>query len=165
MGFIPKDARWYLADLVLEHRIDGQGQNVVHVNTHLVEAGSPDEAYEKALALGRGGEHEYENVDGRQVRVVFRGLRELNVIHEPLEDGAEIIYTEDVGVPEEQLREWVRPRERLGVFAPIEAKHGPDYMPESVMQMLEAAGFSREDVKGGAEPDAAADGGRGPGSS
>jgi hypothetical protein len=164
MGFIPKDARWYLADVVLEHRIDGDAQNVVQVNTHLVEAGSPDEAYEKATALGRAGEHEYENTERRLVRVVFRGLRELNVIHEPLEDGAELMYTEHVGVPEEQLRAWIFPKERLGVFAPIEPKNGPNYMPESVMQMLEAEGFSREDVECSAEPDAAADGGRDAGS-
>ena len=130
MGFIPKDARWYLADVVMEHRIDGEAQNVVHVNTHLVEAGSPEEAYEKALALGRSAAHEYENADGRQVRVVFRGLRELNVIHEELEDGAELMYTEDVGVSEEQLRVWNRPKERLAVFAPIEGKHGSNYLPE-----------------------------------
>lgn len=130
MGFIPIDARWYLADVVLEHRIEGESQNVVHVNTHLVEAGSPEKAYEKALALGRRSEHKYENTDGRQVRVVFRGLRELNVIHEELEDGAELMYTEDVGVSEEKLREWDRPKERLAVFAPIEEKHGPNYLPE-----------------------------------
>ena len=130
MGFIPKGARWYLADVVLEHRIDGEPQNVVHVNTHLIEASSPEEAYEKALALGRRGEHEYENTDGRRVRVVFRGLRELNVIHEELEDGAELMYSEEVGVPEEQLREWDRPKERLGVFAPIEENRGPNYLPE-----------------------------------
>ena len=148
MGFIPKDARWYLADIVLEHRIDGDSQNVVHVNTHLVEAGSPDEAYEKATALGRAGEHEYENTDGHCVRVVFRGLRELNVIHEPLEDGAELMYTEDIGVPEERLREWVRPRDQLGVFAPIEPRPAsPNSFPESVMRMLEGEGFSRQDVE------------------
>ena len=130
MGFIPKDARWYLADVVLEHQIEGESQNVVHVNTHLVEAGSPEEAYEKALALGRGSESEYENTDGRQVRVAFRGLRELNVIHEELEDGAELMYTEDVGVPEDKLREWVRPKEQLGVFAPIKGTSGPNYVPE-----------------------------------
>lgn len=159
MGFIPKDARWYLADVVLEHRIDGDPENVVHVNTHLVEAGSPDEAYEKALALGRAGVYEYENTDGRTVRVVFRGLRELNVIHEPLEDGAEIMHTEDVGVPDEQLGGWITPKEQLGVFAPIGPKRGPNYMPESVMQMLESEGVTREDVMGSAEQGAAADGG------
>lgn len=159
MGFIPEGARWYLADVVLEHRIDGEAQNVVHVNTHLIDAGSPDAAYEKALALGRSHEHEYENTDGRQVRGVFRGLRELNVIHEPLQDGAEISYTEDVGVSEKQLREWITPKDQLAVFAPIEPSRAPNYMPESVMQMLEAKGVSRVDVLGSAEPDAAADGG------
>ena len=58
------------------------------------------------------------------MRVLFRGLRELNVIHEPLEDGAEIMYTEDIGVPEERLREWGRPRERLGVFRLIVPRAG-----------------------------------------
>jgi hypothetical protein len=90
MGFIPKDARWYLAGLVLEHTVEGDPRNVVHVNTHLIEADSPDEAYQKANALGRAGELEYANSDGKQVRVAFRGLRDLDVIHEDLEDGAEL---------------------------------------------------------------------------
>ena len=57
MGFIPEDARWYLADIVLEHIIEGDSRNVVHINTHLVEAESPVEAYEKAVGLGRRSEH------------------------------------------------------------------------------------------------------------
>jgi hypothetical protein len=158
MGFIPKDARWYLADIILEHIIEGDPRNLVHVNTHLVEAESPEQAYEKALALGSGSEHEYANTDGRQVRVVFRGLRELNVIHDALEDGAELAYAETVGVPEEHLRGWITPKEQLGVFSPIEPEtDGPNSMPESVMQMLEAEGFSREDVDGRAEPGATPD--------
>ena len=74
MGYIPEGARWYLADIVLEHIIDGDPRNVVHVNTHLVEAHSPEEAYAKALDLGRCSELEYLNTDSKQVRVVFRGL-------------------------------------------------------------------------------------------
>ena len=140
MGFIPEDARWYLADVLLEHRIDGDARNVVHVNTHLIEAGSPDEAYDKAVALGRDSEHEYENTDDRQVRVVFRGLRELNVIHEPLEDGAELMYTEDVGVPEDKLQEWARPKKQLGVFAPIQDKSdGPNYLPGVFKPLVEGS--------------------------
>ena len=148
MGFIPKDARWYLADVILEHTVESDPRNVVHVNTHLIEAGSPEQAYGKALALGREAEQEYANTDGKQVRVVFRGLRNLNVIQDTLEDGAELAYSESVSVPEEQLRGWVTPKELMGVFAPIEPKSDdPNYMPESVMQMLEAQGFSREDVE------------------
>ena len=129
-GFIPKDARWYLADVVMEHRIEAEPRNVVHVNTHLIEADNPDVAYEKALTRGRDAEHEYKNTDHRLVQVVFRGLRELNVIHERLEDGAEIMYSEETGVSEEQLRKWAKPRDRLGVFAPLRNKlDGPNYVP------------------------------------
>jgi hypothetical protein len=149
MAFIPKDAHWYLADIVLEHRIEDDPRNVVHINTYLIEARSPDQAYEKAVALGREAEQEYLNTDGKQVRVIFRGLRELNVIHEELEDGAELSYAESFGVPEERLREWTPSKEQLGVFAPIRAKKdGPNYMSESVMRMLEDKGFSREDIEG-----------------
>jgi len=154
VGFIPKDACWYLADVIIED----DPRNLVHVNTHLVEAESPEQAYEKALALGRSSEQEYANTDGKQVRVLFRGVRELNVIHDALEDGAELAYSETVGIPEEQLRGWITAKEQLGVFAPIEPKSGcPNYMPKSVMQMLEAKGFSREEVEGSAEPGTATD--------
>jgi hypothetical protein len=47
MGFIPKDARWYVADLVLEFTIDQDDTNVVHISTHLIEVGSPEQAYQK----------------------------------------------------------------------------------------------------------------------
>jgi hypothetical protein len=99
MGFLPEGARWYLAGLVLEHTIEGDPRNVVHVNTHLIEAGSPEEAYRKANALGRASELAYANTEGKQVRVAFRGLRDLDVIHDNLEDGAELFYEERVGIP------------------------------------------------------------------
>jgi len=144
MGSIPIDARWYLADIVLEHSVEGDPRNVVHINTHLVEAESADEAYEKSFDLGRASELEYANTEGRLVRVMFRGLRELDVIHDSLEDGAELSYRESVGVPEERLRDWVISRQQLGVFAPRQSKRDvPNIMPESVMRMLEAEGFDR----------------------
>ena len=40
-GLRPKDARWYLADVVVEHTVEGDPRNVVHVNVHLIEADSP----------------------------------------------------------------------------------------------------------------------------
>jgi hypothetical protein len=149
VAFIPKEARWYLADIILEHTIEGDPRNVVHTNIHLVEAESPEQAYDKALALGQASVMEYTNTDGRNFRVVFRGLRQLNVIHDELEDGAELTYKESVGVPEDELRGWVTPKEQLHVFAPIEPKTGcPNYFPESYMRMLEDKGFRREDVLG-----------------
>jgi hypothetical protein len=138
MGFIAKDARWYLADVILEHVIEGDPRNVVHVNTLLIEAESPEEAYRKAVSLGRRAKSQYLNTEGKRVRIKYRGLRELNVIHEDLEDGAELCYEEAVAISQAKLRRWIRSKKALGVFAPIRPHTGgPNYMPQSVMNMIE----------------------------
>lgn len=72
MGFIPNNARWYVADLILEFTIEGGDRKVVHINTHLIEANSPEQAYQKATDLGRGGEREFANTDGTRVCVSFQ---------------------------------------------------------------------------------------------
>jgi hypothetical protein len=148
MAYIPQNARWYLANVIIEHTIDGDARNVVHVNTHLIEADSPEHAYGKAMTQGRASEQVYTNTDGREVRLLFRGLEDLNVIHDPLEDGAELTYTEEVGVSENDFKARICLKEELGIFR----NHGykrelPNYMPESVMRMLEAKGFDRENLK------------------
>ena len=51
------------------------------------------------------------------MRVVFRGLRDLNVIHEALEDGAEIAFEAKVGVPPKKLATWIRSKKELAVFS------------------------------------------------
>jgi hypothetical protein len=43
---MPRGARWYVADVVLEHVIGGDPRNVVHVNRLWISARSADEAYE-----------------------------------------------------------------------------------------------------------------------
>ncbi len=53
MAYIPKDAQWYLADIVIEHRITNEPQNVLHINTTLIQASSPEEAYAHAQTLGQ----------------------------------------------------------------------------------------------------------------
>jgi hypothetical protein len=146
LAFIPADARWYLAWIVLEHIVEGDSRNVVHINMHLIESRSPEEAHKKATALGRASQRSYSNTDGREVRVVFRGLRDLNVVHEEFQDGAELSYTEAVAVPEKQLRGLVTPKRKLSVFRPIESKREPNYFPESVMQELEKKGFKRSQI-------------------
>lgn len=153
MAFVPKDARWYLADVVLEHTVEGDPRNVVHVNIHLIEADSPQRAYEKACTLGRDAEQVYVNSDGKVVRVVFRGLRDLNVIHEELEDGAELTYEQYESVPEAKLAGWVGPKESLAVFRERQsgfATGAPNLMPDSVMKMLGEAGIDRDAIEGGA---------------
>jgi Domain of unknown function (DUF4288) len=136
MGYIPKDAKWYLARLVQEITVEGDPRNVVHTNLVLIRADSPEEAYQKALELGAQGEIAYENPQGLKVKITFRGLNDLGVIHDPLEHGAELEYTEHVDMDEATLKRWISSKEDLSVFAPIEPSGGPNYGSREVIEKL-----------------------------
>jgi hypothetical protein len=123
MAYIPSDAKWYLAEIVEEIRIESEPENTVHTNTVLVRADSPEEAYQSALALGKEGEITYTNPDGKTVNVYFRGLRDLNVIHGELEHGTELIYDKQTGMSEPDLARWVSAKEDLGVFSPRDTSY------------------------------------------
>ena len=127
MGFIPENAKWYLADIVQEITVEGDPRNVVHTNCVLIHADSPEEAYEKALVLGKESETSYENIDRKSVTFRFRGLRDLNVIHDELKHGCELSYSEEIGMSEAEIEKWISSKEELGVFAPIRPSRGPDY--------------------------------------
>jgi Domain of unknown function (DUF4288) len=136
MGYIPKSAKWYLAEIVEQINVEGDPRNVVHTNLFLVRADSPEEAYQRAIELGTSGEQSYKNPDGKSVTFRFRGLRDLNVIHDELEHGAELIYSENLDLDESAIREWLTPKEELGVFLPITPSTGPDYRSRDVVEDL-----------------------------
>ena len=117
MAYIPADAKWYLAEIVMHITVEGDPRNVVHTNLVLVRADSPEEAYEKATELGVAGETQYESPAGRQVNIRFRGLHDLNVIHDEWEHGAEIIFSEVLGLDEAAIRKWVTSKEELGILS------------------------------------------------
>ncbi len=148
MAFVPENARWYLADVVIEHKIEDEPRNVVHINTLLVRANSPERAHKRALQLGKNAEHEYQNSDDKTVRVLFRGLRDLCVIYELLRSGSEIVYSERVGLSEEETFKLVSPKEELGVFEDRgkPSKNAPNYMPENILEALHNAGLNDEDM-------------------
>jgi hypothetical protein len=113
---IPPDAEWYLAEIVIEHVIEGEADNVVHKNLTLVRADSPEEAYQRATALGMEENLTYANPEGRRVTSRFVGLRALNVIHDKLEHGAELTYSKRIGMSPLELQKWVSKKDDLGVF-------------------------------------------------
>lgn len=118
MAHIPADSKWYLAEIVEEFQIDGESDNIVHTNVVLVRADSPEEAYDRATALGREIEMTYTNPENKTVRAIYRGLRDLNVIFGELEHGTELIYSKQTGVSEADLARWISRKEDLGVFRP-----------------------------------------------
>ena len=120
--WIPKDMEWFLADIIQELKVADAEDSTVWINTHLIRASSPDEAYEKALNLGKLYEDFWTNSDGEQVMSRFRGLRDLLLVYEKLEDGAEIMWEEQEDVSEQDIQEMIKPRAQLGA---IEA-HGAE---------------------------------------
>jgi len=149
MAFIPKDAKWYLAWLVEEITVGDDAQNIVHTNLILVRAGSPDEAYERAIELGKESEISYENPDGKSVVCAFRGIKELNVIHDDLEHGAELNYEEKVGLSRLEIERMITPRERLTVFRQDDTSRKPNYIAKDIADELEKRfGNKNNSIKG-----------------
>jgi len=133
MSYVPTNARWYVAELVLEFIVEGDDRNVVHRNLVLVRAESPGSAYDKAVAQGKQSETSYLNPNRNRVSIKFRGIAKLNVIYDELEDGAELLYTEHIGVASEEIEHWIARKEDLSVFCPIRKTSGPDYSSKDVL--------------------------------
>jgi hypothetical protein len=134
--WIPKDMEWFLAELIQQFTfVDGSYS--IWVNTVLVKATSVEQAYEKALGFGEA----YNSLtstdeDGDEVKVTFRGLRDLYLIYDKLEDGAELIYTEFEEIAEEEIAAMVTPKEKLAAFQ----IHGPEKngtVPQNQQEILQ----------------------------
>lgn len=131
--WVPQEMEWFLAELIQEHTFGNGDGPLVWVNTVLIRANSLEEAYEKALTTGSKYNDKYKNTDGDLVTVRFRGLRDLLLIYEPLEDGAEIAYTEYDEITEEEIAAMVTPKEELGAFV----KHSPTKTMNSAVVEME----------------------------
>ena len=134
MAYVPKNPEWFLANLVREIRVVGSRRNIVHIDYVLIRATSPQLAFKRARTLGKRGNISYKNEKGKEVTIRFRGLRNLDVIHDPLEDGCEIMFVEKLGVSEQGIRRLVRPKQQLEVFMPIRKRRGrPNYSSKAIM--------------------------------
>jgi hypothetical protein len=138
MGFIPKDAKWYLAELLVKITVEGDPRNVLHTDMVLVRADSPETAHKRALPLGKDNNGAWKNLAGKKVHTRFCGLRDLNVIHDELEHGAEITFQQDIGLTEKQIRKRITPKKRLGVFRPWKPSSGPDYAAGDILRQARA---------------------------
>ncbi len=128
MAYVPKDAEWFLAELVEEIRVAGSKRNIVHINYVLIHAKSPQAAFARAVVLGKRGAISYLNEMGKKVTKRFRGLRNLDVIYDPLEDGCEIMFEERLGLSEKGIKKLVRAKRQLELFQSIRERRGrPNY--------------------------------------
>jgi hypothetical protein len=145
MSYIPSGAKWYVAELVEETTVEGDVRNVVHKNLVLVSADSPNNAYERACELGRQSETAFDNPAGAKVAIRFRGIAYLNVVHDRLEHGAELLFSENIGMSEADVVKLVVPKDRLAVFRPTQSSDGPDYSSQEIVdEAIKIAGSSDE---------------------
>jgi hypothetical protein len=145
MAHIPRNAEWYVAELIVEIVVEGDARNIVHGNLILIQANSPDEAYDRAIELGQQNTSEYQNPAGMKVTTRFRGLAALSVIHDQLEHGAELRYIEDISLPEQEIAALVKSKEQLGVCREIEPSNGPDYSCREIAEeATKLMAFDRE---------------------
>ncbi|WP_448265728.1 DUF4288 domain-containing protein [Nostoc sp. DSM 114159] len=135
MAYIPKNAKWYIAELVIECKVEGNPHNVVHVNIVLVRASSAEEAFEKAEELGCESNDTYLNPKNQTVTFTYRGLRHLDVIHDELEHGAELMFEEKIGIHESELQQMLTPKSQLAIFHPLKPidPSKPDYSSKEIM--------------------------------
>ncbi|MBF0410594.1 MAG: DUF4288 domain-containing protein [Candidatus Riflebacteria bacterium] len=136
MVYIPENAKWYLADIIEEIKIEDEINSIVHINLVLIKAYSPEEAYKKAKIVGKMYNSKYKNTENKIVITKFRGLRDLNVIYEELEDGSEIIYSRKNNMNDQKIKKLITPKRSLGVFATIKGCSTPNFMPKSVFEDL-----------------------------
>jgi hypothetical protein len=98
-----RSPRWYTAEIIEEITVSGDPRRVIHRNLILISAGSADEAYEKAQRFGSQAEDTYENPAGQAVTVKFRGVAQLDYLYEEPGDGAEVAFSEQIGLSEDQV--------------------------------------------------------------
>ncbi|HTZ94901.1 MAG TPA: DUF4288 domain-containing protein [Terriglobales bacterium] len=134
MAYIPANAKWYLATIVEEIRVEGQNPNIIHKNLVLIRGDSPEQAYERAHELGTQAELQYENLSGKTVQVTFKGLNALNVVHDELEHGAELQYEELRGLSSDEVKGLIPRKEDLAVFRPLAPADRPDYSSKEVLE-------------------------------
>jgi Domain of unknown function (DUF4288) len=97
MSNSPATARWYIAELTEEVTLESDPQNIVHKKTRIIFADSPQDAYEKALAMITEHETGYLNEHHKAIRTRFWGLRELSLSNEDM-DRAGILPESRFGV-------------------------------------------------------------------
>jgi len=116
---VRKIREWYIAHEILYFEPSRQKNKkkanwTVWENLILIRAKSPGEAYRKAMDLGRLNEHAVK-IDGEDGYCRFRGLRELTLVYDELEDGAELEWREFQMEPT-KLNQMVIPKAKMQAF-------------------------------------------------
>lgn len=115
---------WWIASYVQrfeyydENKKDLTRRCLAWENTVLIQARDREQAYRKALAVGRSssGIEWCDSVTKRRGAWRFEGLTDLLPVYEQLGDGAEISWTEHANRSVSKIKSLVKRKRDLGVF-------------------------------------------------
>ena len=114
---------WYLSHELLYAETGKEAPTeclTVWENLILIRANSPAEAYKKAMKHGKMSEDKVR-INGKPGKLRFLGLRDLVLIYDELEDGAELEWPE-TQFTRVKMRKLLRSKERLHAFNPTKTK-------------------------------------------
>ena len=122
MTLVQPGWNWYVAELVIESRVEGRSDPIVVIESVLLYAESPADAYAKAKALCGSSEHMYRNKFGAKVVQRYVGIHNLeNLQTEQPVDGTVL----QVRVVTDNDSGYVRHRSELSLFG----GERPDFLP------------------------------------
>jgi len=128
---------WYIADLIVEAKIEDTERNLLEIDSVLIQASSNEEALEKSMEVGKSYEDRYKNPDGRWVIWRFHGLQELTLVDEKLEHGAELFFTTHNNVTEEFIKEKLRDKKEFQAFKKRHIKiENNEFVDSKVYELL-----------------------------
>jgi hypothetical protein len=82
--------QWFATSLRLVCLVEGYGATTQETSVHIFRATDWDNAFDRALALGRSHEQDYLNGEGEQVRWRLDRVSTLDMIRAPDLEGAEV---------------------------------------------------------------------------
>jgi hypothetical protein len=118
MGFVPEGAKWFLAQILLLTEFEGREESELQISWRLVRADTVDDAYNNAIRHGRERELTYTNIYNEKVTIKFVGLQDLDVIHDPLEDGAELAFEVVENPSSSEIASRSKAKHELSLFTP-----------------------------------------------
>jgi hypothetical protein len=107
--------RWYIAELTEEVTLEGDPQNLVHKKTRVIFADSPQDAYQKALAMITEHEVGYINQHHKTIRTRFWGLRELDLSNEDM-DRAGMLPKDRMGIARRRNSTGLSPEQQFALL-------------------------------------------------
>jgi len=111
--------QWYLVEIIekCEPADRAKTNDLRRVTTwgnmHLVKAKSSEEAYDKGMKIGKESEVKYINSDKIEMEWTFVGIGDLLLIHEDIEDGAELMWTNYGDISNKRAERFAKSKDEL----------------------------------------------------